>query len=297
MTPSRRPQSSVWGAILAVAVLPAAGFADDEPAIDYRAAISAAQHQNDVRLCPARISLKMSVICPGVKETKQVTYALKDGGVASLVISPRVDFSAVSIVDRSRVLHVLKAEDGSVAQSISFDGDKWVRWTAKLNQATITAANERPPQSVPDPRQVALSYANWSVAEALAAADSVVPPTAGGRLVSVRAKHPKGLTVEFQCSPESGFLPVRTTLFYPNGDINSRTQLEYQRVESRNCWVLKRATTSFWLPGSSENPPHAIHEIHVYSVDLLDPAEANRLLKADLPNGTRIADARNRRVD
>jgi len=185
----------------------------------------------------------------------------------------------------------------TIRSFIRTDTDIWREYRPKVRAITIRRPDQLAGIGAVDPRQLCSLKLGLPI-EAMIRENSIesaerLDGEGGAILIEMMLRGDQKFSVEF--SPQFSYLPVRSLLYHPDGSgIIRATEASYQKVESRDAWVLdevvRRDYTNGGVPTHDSPGWTQVKTTRVVDVKLLDHDKAQVAIN-DLPReGFRIED-------
>lgn len=255
-------------------------------------AVLAAWKSNQAKLGAVKIEITDVLENHTVTETKTEVHKLPSGGSLTITQSPRSETSLDITIFLDQLIYANQAE----TRQQLFDGTKWQEHKPENNTLILRRIDQMPGMSPLDPREFFLPELRKPFLKLAKSATFTTTDDTSAQPYPVQMTFDNGfnrLIVFFD--PNQALLPVESLHFHSDGSVLRHTMLEYERVESRDAFLISSAKSHFYAKGvaTSENlesapPEHSVSRT-VSKVTLLPPPESGEL-GLEVPAGIRVID-------
>lgn len=262
---------------------------------------------NDEKLGAVELKLTEVSVNVGVTETKTETVQIGELTIVSTQ-RPRTERTAHAVIGHDTLRYEYLDPAGTATRILVRNGNIWTDYEPKRRMATIRRPDQMAGIQPIDPRELAAFDIRRSLPLLLREGlvlEAGFAESDGKRICRVvgRTQAKGGQKYDMEFSPDVGMLPVRSRLYHPDGRILRTSEHTYQRIESREAWLLKSTVwKNFIVHGfpadrsgaapsnDSAGEAKQTSTTQVSIIRILDAAEARQRMALNLPNDVRTQD-------
>lgn len=213
-----------------------------------------------------------------------------------MTVAPKLVFRSRVAIAGNGMRYDHLEEDGSVIRSFAFDGARWTQFDSKRQVAAIRRTDQLPAMFPLDPREAVAYDVRYPLVSMLQR--SVIGPqeAEGASASGFRAEYsePNGNRFVVEFDPDYALLPVESFLYRGDGTMYRHTRLWYQKIPSRDAWVLEKAVSNFYAAENTaqheETQPSEVNTTYVEDVQLLEESESDAVIALSIPATARVHD-------
>lgn len=293
---SRRALGIFFASIVVPGTLTSFAMAQEtaDRSASLREQVKAAWVQNHDRLGMVEAQYDSLNLDPRVDKEKTIKHGTPDGAQFIMTMRPKTEHTiSVAYLGEKYRYESKELGEKDPRTRLLFDGqhyDQWQSWNKTL-------AVRRPDQMAGmlplDPREACMFDIRQPFLSLLPELRLTQQVSPEGELQRIEAEYdgPNRFWIRFD--PRVDFLPVESILYHVDGSILWHTKISYQRIESRDAWLVSKVDMRQFAKGDvSKLPTEKIGPtttLTLTSHELRDPPTDEKLTLL-LPTGTRVVD-------
>lgn len=245
---------------------------------------------NREKLGAIRLELEIVSLDGTIQEVTSEDVKLPDGSIFTITRSPSRKETASVFLDVDTLLYRFRDIHGDVERSLHLANGVWREGSnqGKRRKTTIRRPDQMPGILPLDPREIVGDDIRISLSE-LIEQNELIEVTGtektGRNVWQVSMRDDVGITYWFDFDENVGLMPVRGVSRTIGGGIILDCTAEYEKVESRNAWLLKRAVRTYFPLGAKDlsQGSNKTSTIHVVEFELIDSKTLSAASVEDFP--------------